>query len=147
MGPGVFDMKAGLAVLLAVLAAAGEKVFVPARGVSVLLTPDEELGSVASRGRILEEARRRERVFVLEPSGDGGAAKVASKGGAPPWRASRECRPTRGWSRRRGPRRSWRWRGSPSGLTRSPTGTPGRPSSRPSPPPGARETSFRRERR
>lgn len=80
MGPGVFDMKAGIAVMLAVLSAAGEGAIVPARGVSLLLTPDEELGSAASRGRILEEARRRERVLVLEPSGDGGAAKVARKG-------------------------------------------------------------------
>jgi glutamate carboxypeptidase len=80
MGPGVFDMKSGLAVLLAVFSAAGEKTFVTARGVSLLLTSDEEVGSVASRERILEEARRRERVFVLEPSGDGGAAKVARKG-------------------------------------------------------------------
>ena len=80
VGPGVFDMKSGLAVLLAVLAAAGEGTFAPARGVSLLLTSDEELGSGASRARILEEARLRERVFVLEPSGDGGAAKVARKG-------------------------------------------------------------------
>ena len=80
MGPGVFDMKSGLAVLLAVLSAVGEGFVVPARGVSLLLTSDEELGSGASRERILEEARRRERVFVLEPSGDGGAAKVARKG-------------------------------------------------------------------
>jgi glutamate carboxypeptidase len=80
MGPGVFDMKAGLAVLLAVLSAAGEGAFIPARGVSLLLTSDEEQGSGASRERILEEARRRDRVFVLEPSGDGGAAKVARKG-------------------------------------------------------------------
>jgi len=79
-GPGVFDMKGGIAVALAVLAAAGEGAFVPARGVSLLLTSDEEVGSGASRARILEEARRRERVFVLEPSGDGGAAKVARKG-------------------------------------------------------------------
>ncbi len=79
-GPGVFDMKGGIAVLLAVLAAAGEGAFQPARGVSLLLTSDEEIGSGASRERILEEARRRERVFVLEPSGDGGAAKVARKG-------------------------------------------------------------------
>ncbi|HYN42906.1 MAG TPA: M20 family metallopeptidase [Thermoanaerobaculia bacterium] len=80
MGPGVFDMKSGLAVLLAVLSAAGEGAFTPARGVSLLLTSDEEQGSGASRERILEEARRRDRVFVLEPSGDGGAAKVARKG-------------------------------------------------------------------
>lgn len=79
-GPGVFDMKGGIAVLLAVLTAAAQRVFAPSRGVSLLLTTDEELGSGASRERILEEARRRERVFVLEPSGDGGAAKVARKG-------------------------------------------------------------------
>ena len=79
-GPGVFDMKGGVAVVLAVLAAACEGAFAPARGVSLLLTSDEEVGSGASRERILEEARRRERVFVLEPSGDGGAAKVARKG-------------------------------------------------------------------
>jgi glutamate carboxypeptidase len=79
-GPGVFDMKGGLAVLVAVLGAAGEGVFSPSRGVTLLLTPDEELGSGASRERILEEARQRERVLVLEPSGDGGAAKVARKG-------------------------------------------------------------------
>lgn len=80
MGPGAFDMKAGLAVLLAVLGAAGEGVFTPARGVTLLLTSDEEVGSEASRERIVQEARRRERVLVLEPSGDGGAAKVARKG-------------------------------------------------------------------
>lgn len=80
MGPGVFDMKAGLAVLLAVLGAAGEGIFAPARGVTLLLTSDEEVGSGASRERIVREARRRERVLVLEPSGDGGAAKVARKG-------------------------------------------------------------------
>ncbi len=79
-GPGVFDMKAGVAVLVAVLAAAGEGALVPARGVSLLLTSDEEVGSTASRDRILVEARRRERVLVLEPSGEGGAAKVARKG-------------------------------------------------------------------
>lgn len=79
-GPGVFDMKGGVAVLLAVLSAAGEGLVSPARGVTLLLTTDEEVGSAASRASILAEARRRERVLVLEPSGDGGAAKVARKG-------------------------------------------------------------------
>jgi glutamate carboxypeptidase len=79
-GPGAFDMKGGLAVILALLSAAAEGAFAPARGVAVLLTSDEESGSAASRARVLEEARRRERVFVLEPSGEGGAAKVARKG-------------------------------------------------------------------
>jgi len=48
--------------------------------VTLLLTPDEELGSGASRELLVAEALRHERVLVLEPSGDGGAAKVARKG-------------------------------------------------------------------
>jgi glutamate carboxypeptidase len=76
-GPGVFDMKAGIAVALAVLEALAREASPPA--VSLLLTPDEEVGTEASRGLLLEVARRHQRVLVLEPSLDG-AAKVARKG-------------------------------------------------------------------
>ncbi|HEY3350018.1 MAG TPA: M20 family metallopeptidase [Thermoanaerobaculia bacterium] len=79
-GPGVFDMKAGIAVALAVLEAVARGDVMPAGGVSLVLTPDEEVGSGASSGLLVEEALRRDRVLVLEPSGDGGAAKVARKG-------------------------------------------------------------------
>jgi glutamate carboxypeptidase len=79
-GPGVFDMKAGIAVAIAVLEAAAKGDVTPAGGVSLVLTPDEEVGSGASSGLLVEEALRRDRVLVLEPSGDGGAAKVARKG-------------------------------------------------------------------
>ena len=79
-GPGVFDMKAGIAVAIAVLEAVAKGDVAPAGGVSLVLTPDEEVGSGASSGLLVEEALRRDRVFVLEPSGDGGAAKVARKG-------------------------------------------------------------------
>jgi glutamate carboxypeptidase len=76
-GPGVFDMKAGIAVALAVLEAldAGPD----PRAVSLLLTPDEEIGTQASRALLLETARRHRQVLVLEPSLDG-AAKIARKG-------------------------------------------------------------------
>ena len=76
-GPGVFDMKAGIAVAMAVLAdlARREK---PPR-VTLLLTPDEELGTGASRPLLLEVARAHREVLVLEPS-LAGAAKVARKG-------------------------------------------------------------------
>src|SRR5574341_677092 len=47
--------------------------------VSLLLVPDEELGSQASRELTLRVARRHRRVLVLEPSLEG-AAKVARKG-------------------------------------------------------------------
>ena len=76
-GPGVFDMKAGIAVALGVLELLAKGKTRPA--VSLLLTPDEEVGSSASRPLLLEVARRHRRVFVLEPSLDG-AAKVARKG-------------------------------------------------------------------
>ncbi len=79
-GPGVFDMKAGIAVALSVLEAAAKGDVRPAGGVSLVLTPDEEVGSGASSGLLVEEALRRDRVLVLEPSGDGGAAKIARKG-------------------------------------------------------------------
>ena len=76
-GPGVFDMKAGIAIALAVLAdlAKGKK---PPR-VSLLLTPDEEIGTEASRPLLLEVARAHREVLVLEPSLEG-ACKVARKG-------------------------------------------------------------------
>ena len=79
-GPGVFDMKGGLAVVLAVLEAAGRGEVRPAGPVSLFLTPDEEVGTTASRERLVAEAKRHARVLVLEPAGDGGAAKVARKG-------------------------------------------------------------------
>jgi len=79
-GPGSFDMKAGIAVALSVLSAAASGDVRPARGVTLLLTPDEEIGSGASRELLVAEALKHERVLVLEPAGDGGAAKVARKG-------------------------------------------------------------------
>ena len=76
-GPGVFDMKAGIAVGMAVLAAMVRDS--RALPVSLLLVPDEEVGSQASREMTVSVARRHRRVLVLEPSLDG-AAKVARKG-------------------------------------------------------------------
>lgn len=77
-GPGVFDMKAGIVVAvhaLAALAAEGE-----APSVRMLFTTDEEVGSLASRDEIEDEARRCRRVLVLEPCGAHGAVKTARKG-------------------------------------------------------------------
>jgi len=76
-GPGVFDMKAGIAVALSVLEAWAARPH-PAP-VSLLLTPDEEIGTHASRKLLLETASRHRQVLVLEPSLDG-AAKIARKG-------------------------------------------------------------------
>jgi glutamate carboxypeptidase len=76
-GPGVFDMKAGIAVAIGVLETLARETNPPA--VSLFLTPDEEVGTETSRELLLEQARRHRRVLVLEPSLDG-AAKVARKG-------------------------------------------------------------------
>jgi glutamate carboxypeptidase len=75
-GPGVFDMKAGVVILASAL----ERVARPER-VAVLLTSDEEVGSITSRGLIEREAARVGTVLVLEPSLDG-ALKIARRGGS-----------------------------------------------------------------
>ena len=77
-GPGVFDMKAGVAVALQVLDRLRRRPVAPR--VSMLLVPDEEIGSVASRDLLIDTARKHDRALVLEPSAQGGAAKVARKG-------------------------------------------------------------------
>lgn len=78
-GPGVFDMKAGVATALAAvraLDALGERL----PHVVMLWTADEEIGSHTSRALIEAEARRSAAVLVLEPSLPGGAMKTARKG-------------------------------------------------------------------
>jgi glutamate carboxypeptidase len=78
-GPGVFDMKSGIAVsMLAMraLSACG----VPAPRVTMLWTTDEEIGSASSRAAIEAEARRSVAVLVMEPALAGGAAKTSRKG-------------------------------------------------------------------
>ena len=77
-GPGVFDMKAGVAVALSVIDRLCQRSSSPR--VTVLLVPDEEVGSSASNRLLLEQARKHDRVLVLEPSASGGAAKIARKG-------------------------------------------------------------------
>lgn len=75
-GPGVFDMKAGIVIMAAALA----RIARPGE-VAVLLTSDEEVGSLTSRALIEREARRAGTVLVLEPSLDG-ALKIARRGGS-----------------------------------------------------------------
>lgn len=75
-GPGIFDMKAGVVQGWAALTHAGAR----ARGpIGMLLTTDEETGSLASRDLIADAIVECEAVFVLEPSADG-ALKTRRKG-------------------------------------------------------------------
>ncbi len=79
-GPGVYDMKAGIAIgLLAARAIRSAALSLPGRLV-MLLTSDEETGSDSSRAIIEDEARRSLAVLVLEPSLPGGAVKTQRKG-------------------------------------------------------------------
>lgn len=74
-GPGVFDMKAGIVQAIHGVAALTDR-----SGVEILITSDEEVGSVHSRDLIIERARACGAVLVLEPSADGGALKTGRKG-------------------------------------------------------------------
>jgi len=89
-GPGVLDMKSGIALMLHALAALQEwhgglhgkdwNSGLP-RPVTVLLVSDEEVGSDSSRAITESLAKKAAAVLVLEPSyGGQGAVKTARKG-------------------------------------------------------------------
>jgi glutamate carboxypeptidase len=79
-GPGIFDMKAGIAIgMLATRALLDRAPSLPHR-IVMLWTTDEEIGSESSRAAIEEEAARSTAVLVLEPSLPGGAVKTSRKG-------------------------------------------------------------------
>ena len=79
-GPGVFDMKAGIALAMLAIRALGELGLRPRHRIVVLLTTDEEVGSTTSRTQIEAEADRSAAVFVLEPALRGGGVKTSRKG-------------------------------------------------------------------
>ena len=79
-GPGVYDMKAGLAIGMLAVQAAFELELVRDRRVTVLLTSDEETGSHSSRQAIEDEGRRSRAALVLEPALPDGAVKTFRKG-------------------------------------------------------------------
>src|SRR6266404_1115278 len=80
-GPGVFDMKSGIVSALFAIEALRNQNIQVRRNVVFLLTPDEEIGSAASRPIIEKEAKRSDLVLVLEPAhGLNGALKTSRKG-------------------------------------------------------------------
>jgi glutamate carboxypeptidase len=67
-GPGVADMKGGLAVLLAALKAVEESPFFATFGYEVVINSDEEVGSPGSAALIAEAARGKRAALTYEPS-------------------------------------------------------------------------------
>ena len=80
-GPGVLDMKSGIALMIYALAALQDWHGALPRPVTVLLVSDEEVGSDSSRAITESLANKAAAVLVLEPSyGLQGAVKTARKG-------------------------------------------------------------------
>ncbi|WP_221030526.1 hydrolase [Actomonas aquatica] len=72
-GPGVADMKGGIVALLATLAAFEQTPAAAQLGWTILLTPDEETGSNASRATIEAQAADHLLALVFEPARESGA--------------------------------------------------------------------------
>ena len=79
-GPGVFDMKTGIALGMLATRALLETGAALSKRIVMLWTTDEEVGSQTSRAAIEDEARRSDAVLVLEPSLPGGMLKTSRKG-------------------------------------------------------------------
>jgi glutamate carboxypeptidase len=80
-GPGVLDMKAGVALFIQAMRALRDLEIPVGAKVSLLLTPDEETGSESSRAQIESLASKSRAVLVLEPgTGPTGKLKTSRKG-------------------------------------------------------------------
>jgi acetylornithine deacetylase/succinyl-diaminopimelate desuccinylase-like protein len=80
-GPGVYDMKGGLAQIVFALRALRDLCVNPPLTPVVFVNSDEEIGSRESTRHIRRLARVAERAFVMEPSlGPSGKLKTARKG-------------------------------------------------------------------
>lgn len=79
-GPGIYDMKGGNSIAFSALAHLHAQGRRPRLPVSVMMIPDEEVGSPSSRAMIEAEARRHRAALVVEPSGEGGRITIARHG-------------------------------------------------------------------
>ncbi len=79
-GPGIFDMKSGVAIAMKALEAIVTQNLPTKHPITLLLTCDEEIGSKTSRELVEAEARRSVAALVLEPPITGGIVKTGRKG-------------------------------------------------------------------
>ena len=75
-GPGVLDMKGGIVLALAALAALRKAGLTPPLPVTVLLNSDEEVGSPSTRALVEAEAARHRYVLIPEPARRSGSVVV-----------------------------------------------------------------------
>ena len=79
-GPGIYDMKAGSFLAFQAVRSILRHQTPTRRPITLLLTPDEEVGSPTSRELIEREAAGAAAVLIPEPAGAGGACVTARKG-------------------------------------------------------------------
>ncbi len=79
-GPGIYDMKAGSFLAFHAVRAILRHAIPTRRPITLLLTPDEEVGSPTSRALIETEAASAAIVLIPEPAGAGGACVTSRKG-------------------------------------------------------------------
>jgi glutamate carboxypeptidase len=79
-GPGVLDMKSGIALMMYAIQALQTWHGMLPRPITVFLVSDEEVGSSSSRKITEKLARASAAVLVLEPAAGHGAVKTARKG-------------------------------------------------------------------
>lgn len=78
--PGIFDMKAGVALMLETLKALESLDLTPSLPITILLSCDEEVGSHSGREFVEREALKAKVCFVIEPSAPVGRVKTGRKG-------------------------------------------------------------------
>jgi glutamate carboxypeptidase len=76
-GPGTYDMKAGLVIMLAAIARADP---MQRRALRVFVTADEERGSLTAHEQLADTTTGVAAALVLEPAGAGGSVKTSRKG-------------------------------------------------------------------
>src|SRR5215207_8294002 len=81
-GPGIFDMKANCVLAMEILRVLSEMDVKPKFGVTVVLTCDEEVGSLSGWPLIQQVASSQQTrcAFVVEPPAPGGRVKTSRKG-------------------------------------------------------------------
>jgi glutamate carboxypeptidase len=79
-GPGVYDMKGGLTLAVAAFRRIAQAKTATPLPITFMFTPDEEVGSTASRQHIEAEAANHKYVLVTEPRRNGGRIVTSRKG-------------------------------------------------------------------